>query len=227
MNVAVVITAHNRPEYFDTVLKSWAKANRHHNLPFYFAAEPVSDTVVQMCRDFAWTKEVQVNPHVHGPLMNPHTALTLAFDHGYDFVILGEDDSIVSEDAIDYFTWCAEHFEYRPVLGVCSFQDLPPSDEPDSVHLRQYFASVVWGTWRDRWDSSISEQWPMNYDPAWDGWLVNRSYTMPFVFPAVSRSQHIGQHGGAHMHPDSFADLQARAFHEGSRVIQFKEVAYV
>ena len=149
----LTITAHNRPQYLESVLESWYEAQTGHYWPTILNAEPVSDTVIQMCKDsrFLNSKTV-VNDGLAGALRNPYYALQRAFDvPGCTFAVLGEDDSIVSPDILDYFTRMSNLYEYDPtIFAVCSFTQ-EARGQMDEVFRSRYFASVVWGIWRDRW----------------------------------------------------------------------------
>jgi hypothetical protein len=221
MKLAVAITVNDRPEYLMRVIQSWANVRGIENTWVIFQVEPTSEVCFDLCKDAGFNKKlVLLNQVQMGALGNPYVAMQSGFSSvgDIDFVIVGEDDSVVTPDALEFFSFAARHYSDHPLcLGACSFQ-AEPTGAADIVFPRHYFASVVWGTWRDRWDV-IREHWPFDYQPAWDRYLLDlvKDTEHYFAFPGISRSQHIGKYGGTHMPPDQFELLQAKRVHSGSR----------
>jgi len=227
LSAVVAMTANNRPKYLHRVLQTWEAANDLHKLPFIFQVEPVMPMVMDMCKAFPGTNVVNINPYVYGALGNPWHALNTGFEYGADFVILAEDDSVVSPDVLDYFYWASTHFQGRQeTLAVCSFNHFS-NGRSNEVFRRKWFASVVWGTWRNRWEQLMREDWGWDYggDGPWDTRFVRMmpERNMNCLFPCVSRSQHIGEHG-THMDASMFHKLQADSLHVSPRITSFKEV---
>lgn len=219
MNFTVAITVNDRPEYLGQVIESWHNVRGIDNVPVVFQVEPKSDECYDMCLKAGFSKQfVYLNKEQQGALGNPYVAIESGFSvMGTNFVILGEDDSIVTADILEYFRYAAFGFRRnnRKALAVCSFQ-YNPLLFSYFVHPRHYFASVVWGTWRDRW-MEIRELWPFNYSPAWDRMLLDMVQGERYcVFPGYSRSQHIGRYNATHMPEDQFELLQAKKVHDGS-----------
>lgn len=216
MKLAVAITVNDRPEYLEQVISSWHSVRGIDEVPVIFQVEPESPCL-QLCRDAGFSNQyVLENPRKMGALGNPFMAMQTGFEAGVDFVILGEDDSIVTADILAYFTFAAHLFpQEQRALAVCSFQYRPHA-ESFYVFRRHYFASVVWGTWRNRWDV-MGPSWSFGYDPAWDRALLDLATSeMYCIFPGVSRSQHIGKYNGTHMPPQDFEEMQAKRVHDGS-----------
>lgn len=220
MRLAVAITANNRPQYLKQVIESWHQVRGIDNVWVIFQVEPASPEVLELCKDAGFPKQVvKLNQHQMSALGNPYVAIESAFsDVGdTDFVILGEDDSTVTADILEYFAFASRYYYRRKrCLAVCSFQQrIPFGAQPHLVFPRHYFASVVWGTWRDRWNL-IRTQWVFDYTYPWDRMLLDRVLKVNYcAFPMISRSQHIGQLGGTHMPPDQFKDMQAQQVHTG------------
>ena len=62
--------------------------------------------------DFAAETTITINPQRYGVLGNPWHA----FNDGFavsDFVVLAEEDLIVSEDVLEYFAWCRACYARR------------------------------------------------------------------------------------------------------------------
>lgn len=214
---AIAFTAHNRPDYLAETLKSWSKVRGIGRYPLVFHVEPVNHQVQEMCRNvqFGKSNETIVNPQVYGALGNPWHAYETAFQYD-DFAVVAEDDSIVSTDVMEYFEWCRNQYaDDLSVLAVCAFWGSDPVGPVDGVHRRSWFAPTIWGTWADRW-KELRESWDFDYRyKGWD-WNINERVLgdRTCVFPAWSRSQHIGKHNGTHMLPKEFEELQSRSFIE-------------
>lgn len=223
MRIAVAITANNRPEYLKQVIESWHQVRGIDNVWVIFQVEPGSDDVFELCKNAGFEKQlVKLNLENMTALGNPYVAIESAFsDVGdIDFVLLGEDDSTVTADILEYFAFASRfYYKRRRCLAVCSFQQsVPLGAKKHLVFPRHYFASVVWGTWRNRWDL-IRTQWVFDYTYPWDRMLLDKVLKDNYcVFPMISRSQHIGQYGGTHMPPDQFESMQAQQVHDGSPV---------
>lgn len=220
MKIAIAITVNDRPEYLEQVIESWHKVRGIEDTWVIFQCEPESRECQDLCLKAKFPKQVvKINQTKMSALGNPYVAIQSGFsDVGdIDFVVLGEDDSIVTADALEFFRTAArKYYRHEQCLGVCSFQ-YRPAGKPYMIYPRHYFASVVWGTWRNRWDI-IRSRWTFNYDPAWDRMLLD--LVAPgdyfFAFPTISRSQHIGRERGTHMSPEQFEELQAKRVHDGS-----------
>lgn len=226
----MTITATERPDYLSEVLDSWEDVRDVQKYPFIFQVEPIRTDIPAMCDTFDAGKnlKVYVNPKRFGALSNPWHAMSNGFLEGADFVVLGEDDSVVSPDVMDFFSWSAKEYKGdKDIFAICSFNH-KTNGKVDEVYRKPYFASVVWGMWKDRWDDEVKGEWNHHYlNMGWDWDFVNRLMNgRSCIFPCVSRSQHIGKLGGTHMPPDQFEDLQADKYvqNKTARVSAFKEV---
>jgi hypothetical protein len=182
-----------------------------------------------MVDEFKVPKKVRVNERVYGALANPYYALHDAFedpDEPADFVILGEDDSIVAPDILEYFVQMAHYHEDDDnIFAVCGFTHDPVSKDETATFTQEYFASCVWGTWRRPWRTYMKDNWDFNYESnGWDHRFVNiiRSHGLECVFPSISRVQHIGQYGGVHMHPEQYEEMKAQRFLDSPKTTKTK-----
>lgn len=220
MKLAVAITVNNRPEYLKQVIESWHNVRGIDNVWVIFQCEPNSEECQNICLKAGFPKQlVKINKTDMGALGNPYVAIQSGFtDVGdTDFVVLGEDDSIVTADALEFFSFAArKYYRHEDCLAVCSFEQMSLQRQANLIYPRHYFASVVWGTWRNRWDV-IRKTWGFDYRPAWDQMLLDMvKLTEQYcAFPAISRSQHIGKYG-THMPVDQFELMQAEVVHDGS-----------
>jgi len=229
LDISVTMTANHRPEYFEKVLASWARVHGVYSSMMSCQFEPVvnsNETSINLYRQYFPMGGYGINLEKMGPLGNPFMALDEAFNSGADFVILGEDDSIVSPDVFNYFAWAASEYQYDPkVFAVCSFTHHYPNPKPNQVFRQNWFASVVWGTWRDQWLDWIRPNWGWHYsDDEWDLRFVQHvnQEDLVCIYPEYSRSQHIGVNG-AHMSESQFRALQADRIYDGTLINYFKE----
>ncbi|HEU4864984.1 MAG TPA: hypothetical protein VFT76_01945 [Actinomycetota bacterium] len=220
------MTATNRPNYLSEVLASWAAVRGISDALMLFNVEPGNGDVASLAEEWeASPKLVFSNRARYGVLGNPWWALDRAFTiaerAGEGFVVLAEDDSTVADDVLEYFAYAAEvGEENREIFSVNAFNlRACPSEccrrSAHHVHFDPSFYSTVWGTWADRWNDELRKEWDFDYVRG--GWDLHidreilvggrRSLT-----PCRSRSQHIGEFGGAHMLEEHFAFNQSDCF---------------
>jgi hypothetical protein len=192
-----------REKYLRQALDSWARVRGIQDAHLLFCLEPrpprspfpVAEFKEFLRRSFAST-QVAVNQTRLGCFANTKSTLDLAFAGGSEFAVLAEEDLLVSTDVLEYFTW-AQRFKNDPQVQAVCAHSFETSGQPHQVVRADWFSPLVWGTWPDRWRSFIRPGWggiPSNPE-AWDAnmrFLV-RNHSQLSVFPAWSRSQHIGR----------------------------------
>src|SRR5580692_11020772 len=195
--MCVIVMAWRRPYYLRETLMSWAAADGIKDIRrFAIGLGPhpregenrqvIAEAQEAMGRHIEiWpdSPQAQASPAMHRPMGE---ACNYAWtDPEVGWVILGEDDSPVSDDVLHYQNWARRTFEKdERVLLVCSHNlpwiesqaavvdgySLAPSDKvphpPDeadedqsAVRLKQGFDSRAWGTWRDRWARILEPTW--------------------------------------------------------------------
>jgi hypothetical protein len=130
-----------------------------------------------------------------------------------DFVILAEEDTPVSSDVLEYFAWARYRYESPlKVRAVCAHQIGEPLGGEGDVLQSRHFSPVVWGTWLGEWQHWFRDNWggPQGWDANVNRML--RETDGQVVIPARSRSQHIGEHGGAHCTPEFFPRTVSRSW---------------
>lgn len=216
MKLAVVFTAFSRPAYLTRVLRAWEAVRGLDTVDLHFQVEPGYPQVAEMCREFAAKHGglVRVNPQRLGVQMNPRIAIDNAFTGlAADFVILAEDDLLVSPGVLEYFRFAAAAFERRPdVLAASAFQILaPPEAELGGVLVDKFFPGQVWGTWSNRWGHTLYPSWNLS---GWD-LHINRELVgrqgYRIAMPNFSHSQHIGAFG-QFMSPAMLEPGQSKCF---------------
>jgi hypothetical protein len=198
----------------------------------------VLDVIHDFLTDTSLDAEIIVNPTVYGPLVNPWEAVEWAFRHNQaDFVVYAEDDVVVSEDVLEYFDWASVVYADARVGAVCSWSQSEPDPAlADVVETGGdgFFSAHVWGTWPDRWYAVMRDTWDKDYssggamDSGWD-WHINRrvfpAAGLQCVRPQQSRSNNIGEWGGAHQRPEDFPATVSRSFRPDRPPVVYKEAS--
>lgn len=228
MTPVVAITVYNRPDYLKRVLDSWHEAEQFSlTCPTYLVGlepggPPEIEQILEAFRHGDRNVSIHHNDTVLGPLENPYQVLARGFDHD-DFVICAEDDTVVAPDVFEFFSSMESSLRYATgCLAVCAYNRLAGVNQ-HCVQLKQQFYTSVWGTWIDRWTDILEPTWDHDYSSGpvhghqqgWD-WNIG-SRIMPerhlrCAIPDISRSQHIGKYGGAHMQPDRYWESVAQTF---------------
>jgi len=211
----VVFTVGGREDYLCETLASWAKVRGVGDATMVFCVEPLHEEARDLCHDarlFADQVLVSENTHRRGVAGNPWHAMQTGFRLA-DFVILAEEDTPVSSDVLEYFAWARDEYAGRPgIKAICAHQIGEPLGGEDEVMLSRHFSPVVWGTWRHQWAGHFRDHW--GGPQGWDA-NVNERLRVGngrVVIPARSRSQHIGEHGGAHCTPEYFPATVSRSW---------------
>lgn len=241
MSRELVFTAFYRANYLREAVGSWNQATNIQEWPVSYLLEPTTNEIQEsMHREFHQLECAElsgiVNDHKLGVLRNPHAALTSTFDAGNDFVVLAEDDIVVSDDILEYFEWAMKTYkDDQSVLAVLAFSRIKDEANTSYVSRTKVFCPLVWGTWSDRWESLIKPNWDLDYSSGladgscagWDWNMMRVAITQgkDFIYPHASRSNHIGKFGGTHSTEFDFPESQAATFKEfHSRTSEFKEV---
>jgi hypothetical protein len=227
MNMAVAMTAYQRPDYLRRTMQSWAQVRGLRELVFerrvFAEPSPAQAQVAQEIREHSeWA--LTWNETRLGVLVNPVEAIAAMFRErpGLDFVVLAEDDVVVASDVLEYFAWAAAEFRAdQSVSVVCAHRPQAtlvehPRDEA-AVKYLGFSCPLVWGTWRDRWESFIEPTWDRDYrNRGWDWNLVMlmKAGGKHSIFPEQNRSDHIGEQGGAHCTPAMFPETVDPQFRE-------------
>ncbi len=223
MKRRLVFTAYNRPVYFEPVMAAWTQVRGFGDWQpeVFLEPSPAAEAMTGIAAEAG--AAVTRNPLKRGVLSNPWNALYTAFNAGADFVVLAEDDVLVSDDILEYFTWASTTFADQHILTVCACSFAPacaPGHEQNTVRHKQ-FTPLIWGTWADRWTDQLRDTWDHHYSTGtseapqsgWD-WNINLRIMRDWdvISPIASRSTHIGRHGGAHTTAQTFPGSIAPTF---------------
>ena len=211
INIQIGFTLHKRPNYLSQVSYFWKKCRGFNSISTTCFIEPTDkvDEMVELAKELG---AISLNTTKLGVLVNPwHTFETL-FLKGADFVIIAEEDVIVSNDSLEYLLWAAKSFEHDlSILGVCGHgSSIDNKEDPGLLLKKKDMCPWLWGTWKDRWYSDIRDTWDKDYSSGIDGspsgwdWNLNLRITKErfWLYPAQTRSAHIGQFEGVHMTPE-------------------------
>ena len=208
MECRIGFTVFNRPDYLRRTLWSWARADLSSVKDITFFVEPTSVMIacIRVIQDFMNEVNVKVdivvNTQKPDSLWGCFNNSRKVFDvltYEYDgFVILAEDDFVISPDAIRFLSTMADlHKDDKSVLAVCckNNQRETCSLLPSDWRYAADFSGAVWGTWASTWRDFMEKTFKSR---DWD-WEITRT-TMPryakrCVVPVANRSFHIGEHG--------------------------------
>lgn len=213
--MAVVFTANDRPQYLAESLKSWSMVRGVEDMLLKFHCEPGCPEVVALCEDvdFAET-QVIVNAVKLGSQRNTYQALASAFELA-EYVVLAEDDMVVSTDLLELHDWGRQKYRDDRVLAVTAGRGQDAAEGGPAAVWRETVFGWMSGIWRDRWDL-IGPDWTFGYEhDGWDRrltdyWCLTRGFDT--IMPAESRVQHIGVMGGTHMPAAEAENFMSRCF---------------
>jgi len=234
MPLVVMTVSADRPSYLAQTLSSWLQARDRKRWVFCFVLEPGEhftecEELIQTWRSISGVSEsyISYNPQRRGVADNTYTAFHWGFLLS-PFVVLAEEDVLVSTDVLEFFTAVSEQHEDSTALGVCAFSRAGDGLSGE-YEARLDFSPLVWGTWRDRWTDVIDPRWhdaiigpAPGVETGWD-WGMRRimaAVDRPFLAPVQSRSQHIGEHG-VHMLPADFPASQSPSFVQQRRPVLY------
>jgi hypothetical protein len=195
-----------RQKYLRASVDSWARVRGADQAQFVFCLEPsgsfpAGEFTEYVQRLFPRPSRAVVlqSAAPFGCLKNTRRAMELAL-LGDGFGVVAEEDVEVSDDILEYFTWARDAYRDDPkTVAVCAHTRSSKVENRGAVVRASWFAPLVWGAWRDRWDSVLAPAWGpqegSNNPESWDNKLkqviVSGGYQA--VFPARSRSLHIGE----------------------------------
>jgi len=236
-DTVIVVVAYNRPKYLHRVLNSLAKCDGIERYPVHIFIDPVDQLVTRknvefVAKAFESSRTLRVSTHKTrlGPHKNIQHAVNDAFkSHDARFVIVLEDDVILSQDALSFMEYARDTFENDTnVFTATGYSNnchrencIVDSAFHHRTTRRKHFTPWFWGTWRDRWQEF--------HKSGWTGWDVEMNFELTKtrsivqkpnsglrgerveVFPIFSRANNIGFEDGFHAHvytPKQMRELQ-------------------
>jgi hypothetical protein len=227
-NTVLVVVAYNRPKYLKRVLESLENCVGVEMYDVYFSVDPGNKEVLRLAWGFDASRSRTVTRNE--VRLGAHENKKRALDRGFqvaDFVIMIEDDTILSPDTLQFFEYARDRYEFDDnVFTISAYGDNCRNDNTETVPSKYYhtiarrhhYTPWVWGTWKDRWVSDIKDQWngwdvQMNFrTPPYEDMVSGRNKDGPDfsrfdagirrdrveVFPVLSRSNNIGDENGMH-----------------------------
>lgn len=235
----LAFTVAGRCEYLRETLRCWLNTDLSLVTTVHFFIEPINGFEINEVIDaFAARCPVPVIKHFNkeklGVLRNPWHL----FDHcfrieGAKFVILGEDDFLVSPDVLNFLCSAEKN---AATMAVCAkWVGKGAGKNPSTWHRTTEFTGNIWGTWPDAWNKYLKETWDFDYSsgkedgsPAgWD-WNIQLRVIpkngLHCIVPTASRSKHIGV-TGVHCTSEVFDDTVAWNFLSESYEGVYREAA--
>lgn len=192
----IVTTLWRRPEYTKRVFDSISQCFNIEKYTVLAFSEPDCQEVVDLAKKyhFPCKYSLTVNPSKLGCTKNIHQALKAGFDQD-DFVILIEDDILLSKDALRYFEHCNTNYKNDAnVFTVCGYtKNIPKEKSHHVIKKVPWFTPWGWATWTNRWeeiDAVISK--PNEQRLSWDIITNHSRKNRTQIEPLLSRTQNIG-----------------------------------
>ena len=218
-NKVVVMTACRRPEYTQQVIDSLSKCEGVEDYLFLPFVEPIDEEVMRILYDVNFCpNQVHVNMKRYGHTLNTYHALTMGFGIS-EYVILIEDDTILSPDFLKFHEFAKEKFRDDQDIFTVSAGHYHEPDriyDPSLLHAykkNDWFSNQGWGTWRDRWleTDGMHQVWEnpeyiegknyvVQYKYGGCDALMNKIHRKERkeIIPVVSRVLNIGVEEGVH-----------------------------
>jgi glycosyltransferase involved in cell wall biosynthesis len=214
MKINIAISAYNRPEYLQRCISALYGAKG-------FSTDKYDIFCVMDCfEDGSFNNNVldvffynRLVPHITPKKLGCNytikKALEMAWADNPDFVLMLEDDIIISDDALQYIEWAANKYKDDGsvrTIGLWGHDDgwklgSPlPDNESGKVMRQNYFTCWGWGTWKDRW-KEMNTNWTTgndSHDTSWDVIVSSHLGDRVEILPSLSRAYNCGEHGGTH-----------------------------
>lgn len=188
MTKTVSFCAYRRPDYEAQVLASLFPQVNHRNYRFV----PTYDSPA---------------PNNRGCDANTFLSIQRAFDHGSDFNVHVEDDTVLSPDALALADWFLAHPERDNYVLLNLFSRSTTCERPFDVVESARFTSWGWAITREKWETIIKPEWnqkntihPMGWD--WSVGFTIQKHGLKTLHPVLSRVKNIGREGGTYETPD-------------------------
>jgi len=214
MKINIAISAYNRPEYTQRSLAAifGAKGFNKDRYKIFAAMDRIDSgsfnmDVLKVFQDFG------INPYIvpskYGCNYTIKAALELAWEDNPDFVLMIEDDIVISDDALVYIEWAAEKYKDDSsvrTIGLWghdkgySLGNPLTEMEHGRVMRQNYFTCWGWGTWKDRWEEMFAT-WTTGddrHDTSWDVIVSSHLGDRAEILPSISRAYNCGELGGTH-----------------------------
>lgn len=190
-DVAVIVTAKSRPDYLERVLRSWENvrgSEQVHTFLLALGRGPMQSVQMGQVNDSSLRIRIRLDSHRADASPGMHRAIGEAIDSalgapGVQFVVLGEEDVVVSSDTLEYFAWARKEMARDPQVLVAlahnrggsgwdaktigqaaggmewALRDDDTEADQGVVRKLAYFNGWGWGVTREAWTEVIRPQW--------------------------------------------------------------------
>lgn len=212
MKINIAISAYNRPEYSQRSLAAilGAKGFSRNKFNIFCAIDCYADGSFNQ-EVFNVYYSCGISPIVatkkQGCNYTVKAALELAWRDEPDFVLMVEDDIVISDDALEYIEWAAKKYKEDNsvrTIGLWGHDKIPslPISEKDhgKVMRQNHFTCWGWGTWKDRWEEMLAT-WTTGSDHEKTSWDVVMSGCLngrDEILPTIPRAYNCGEENGTH-----------------------------
>ena len=207
----ITITAWKRPQYVKQVLGALSRCYNIHDYLLIACIEPIQDNchyndeLVKLFEDINFCDKIIIKNRDRLASANAYSALTKGFAMG-DYVILLDDDHVLSKDALLYFEYCNKEFKNDiHCFGACAYSreaNYLLDNENVKYHIvKLNFFTNGFATWKDRWEELGGMRDTWDFEQVTGGYdfkinLIRNNRYM--IHPVLSRIQNIGKEDGFH-----------------------------
>jgi len=194
----------HRLRYFKKYIEHVNKLYDLDSCHFIFLIEPNSENMVEMIPSH-WNKTIFRNYYNFGPILNHYIGFKYCFDVlKLDFVLLLEDDIIVSPDIVNLTKYCLnsnilnenvlcllnKHKQFNPTHNIYNNESKNMLMQINDV---KYLSAWGFGISSNFWHTVLKNIWSMNIP--FDSNLDLNFKKCGVVTPVISRANQIGEIG--------------------------------
>lgn len=210
LSIGISLTCFKRADYLQEVLDSLKTSinKSNSNFIFYPHIDYNNDKVVDLIKSVDWipTQYVCNKPPV-GCNTNTRNAIQSAIQY-HDAIIHLEDDTVLSEDAIDYYIYALNKYQDDPkIISVSGYNktDYQNTDNYYETFTEQFFCCWGCAFWKSKIDiilNNWTKQLLFMNPQSWDSHLQENLFKNRYsqVRPVISRIQNIGAKNGTYVH---------------------------
>lgn len=212
LNIGISLTCFKRADYLGEVLDSLKKSldNYHYNNNFIFYPyiDYNNDKVLNLITSIDWIPtKYTCNKPPKGCNTNTRNAITDSIKH-HDAIIHLEDDTVLTEDALDFYTYSLDKYQNdEKVISVSGYNKTEELNENDyyAIFTKQFFCCWGCAFWKSKIDiilNNWTQQLNFMNPQSWDTHLQENLFKNRYyqVRPFVSRVQNIGAKNGTYVH---------------------------
>ncbi len=191
MKNVIVSLAYNRPDCERECINHLEACKGIENYKVFFFVEPCDCEVLDIIKASNLDKEIILNNSLKGLWVNKKEAVRACMKMT-DFIIVIEDDVLLSSDALEYFEWAKKTFNNDESIKTVTAYNFLDGEYHDAlsheVQARQWYNSTAWAIWKSRYET-LSNWTGEDRDLMQQLHIGQNGYE---VFPLLSRANNIG-----------------------------------